>query len=111
LVYCSKCGTKNEDDAKVCTNCGASLYAPKRVYYRHKRNECFGPREERHFEEECFGLPYGGAIVSIIFGVIILAFGFAWLLGKPLWEYIGPLLLILVGILIIAGAIYGAMRR
>jgi len=110
LVYCSKCGTKNEDDADVCTNCGASLYVPKRAY-RHKRNECFGPREERRFEEECFGLPYGGAIVGVIFGVIILVFGFAWLLGKSLWGYIGPLMVILVGILIIAGAIYGATRR
>jgi len=27
MVYCSKCGTKNEEDAKECVNCGASLEA------------------------------------------------------------------------------------
>ena len=25
MVYCTKCGTKNEDEAKVCVNCGATL--------------------------------------------------------------------------------------
>ncbi|MCK4435715.1 zinc-ribbon domain-containing protein, partial [Candidatus Bathyarchaeota archaeon] len=24
LVYCTKCGLKNEDDATVCAKCGAS---------------------------------------------------------------------------------------
>jgi hypothetical protein len=83
---------------------------PKRVR-RHKRDECFGPEEEWRFEEECFGLPHGGAIVGIIFGLVILVFGFAWLIGRPFWEYIGPIVLILVGVLIIAGVAYGATRR
>ena len=26
MVYCTKCGTKNADDATMCVNCGASLY-------------------------------------------------------------------------------------
>jgi len=110
LVYCSKCGTKNEDDAEVCVNCGASLYAPKRVAKR-RGNECFGPKKERRFEEECFGLPYGGAIVGIIFGIIILVFGLAWLASIDIWKYIGPLMVIFVGILIIVGVIYGATHR
>ena len=25
MTYCSKCGNKNEDDAKFCAKCGASL--------------------------------------------------------------------------------------
>jgi len=103
LVYCTKCGAKNEDDAEVCVNCGASLYAPKRVARRR--------REERRFEEECFGLPHGSAIAGIIFGIIILVFGIAWLTGINIWENIGPVIVILVGILIIAGVVYGATRR
>ncbi len=112
LVYCSKCGAKNEDDAKVCVGCGASLYAPRRVAKRGG-NECFGPKEERRFEEECFGLPYGGAIVGIIFGVIILVFGIAWLIPEVElnWETIWPVFVILLGILIIVGVIYRATRR
>lgn len=110
LVYCSKCGAKNEDTTQVCVGCGASLYVPKHAA-KHKGNECFGPKEEKRFEDECFGLPYGGAIVGIIFGAIILIFGFAWLVGVSLWEYIGPLLVITVGILIVAGVAYAATRR
>ncbi len=110
LVYCSKCGAKNEDDAKVCVSCGASLYAPKRAA-RRRGNECFGPKEEKRFEEECFGLPYGGAIVGIIFGIIILVFGFAWLANINIWNYLGPVAVIIIGALIIAGVAYGATRR
>ncbi|MFQ6073818.1 MAG: zinc-ribbon domain-containing protein [Candidatus Bathyarchaeia archaeon] len=111
MVYCTKCGAKNEDDAQVCVGCGASLYAPRRVAKR-RGDGCFGPREERRFEEECFGLPYGGAIVGVIFGIIILVFGFAWLIGfSRIWEYIGPIMVILVGILIIVGVVYSATRR
>lgn len=110
MVYCPKCGAKNEDNAQICVSCGASLQGPKRAVKR-RENDCFGPRGEKRFEEECFGLPYGGAIVGIIFGIIILAFGVSWLLGRSLWDYIGPVMVILVGILIIAGIVYGATRR
>jgi ribosomal protein L40E len=110
MVYCVKCGAKNEEDAEVCVKCGAPLHAPKRAATRREDN-CFGPRGEKRFEEECFGLPYGGAIVGLIFGVIILVFGFAWLTGIDMWEHIGPIMVIIVGILIIAGVVYGLSRR
>jgi uncharacterized membrane protein YvbJ len=29
MVYCTKCGTLNADDATVCVQCGASLYSAK----------------------------------------------------------------------------------
>jgi len=45
------------------------------------------------------------------FGIIILVFGFSWLLGIDMWEHIGPIMVIIVAILIIAGAIYGVTRR
>jgi tetrahydromethanopterin S-methyltransferase subunit E len=86
------------------------LYA-RRHGAKHRRNECFGPREEKRYEEECFGLPYGGAIAGIIFGIIILIFGLAWLADIDIWAYVGPLMVIIVGILIIAGVIYGTTRR
>ncbi len=25
MVYCTKCGTKNEEDVEVCSSCGAQL--------------------------------------------------------------------------------------
>ena len=62
-------------------------------------------------EDECFGLPHGGAIVGIIFGVIVILVGLAIFQGVQLWEYMGPAILVILGILIIAGALYGMRRR
>lgn len=109
LVYCTKCGTKNEDDVTVCSNCKASLreVTPKR---HRSQSGCFGSSEGRRSEEECFGFPYGGAIAGIIFGLIIVIIGFAILSGLEVWAVLWPLLIVILGVLIIAGALYG-MRR
>jgi len=105
MVYCTKCGAKNPDDANVCAQCGASLYA---VRERHKRrDECF------ETEEECFGIPKGGAIVGLAIGLIIILAGLSFLLSEiyditiPWW----PFVIIVFGILIIVGALYGLRRR
>jgi hypothetical protein len=97
LVYCSKCGTNNEEDTKYCINCGASL-------------DPSAPREiRREKRDECFGLPHGGAIAGIIFGIIIILWGlrefFDWRVD------FGPFFVIIIGLLIVAGAIYGITRR
>ncbi len=106
IVYCTKCGTKNEDTAKVCVNCGASLETgtyTSRTY------------ERRRAEQECFGLPHGGAIVGIAIGIIILVWGvitFAQQTGAISPEVNPwPIALIIFGILIVVGAIYGLSRR
>ena len=99
MVYCTKCGTKNEEDAVVCVKCGVSLVA--RPAWR---------RERRRPEKECFGLPYGGAIVGLIIGIIIILVGVSWITGFE-WEFLWPLIVIIFGILILAGAVYGLRRR
>lgn len=120
MVYCTKCGTKNPDDAQVCSQCGASLSEigggeqKKRV-----EGECFGPRRRsepyRRVEDECFGLPRGGAIVGIAIGLIILLAGLIWLLQQtnmiPKTVEVWPFAIIIFGILIVAGALYGMRRR
>jgi len=121
LVYCSKCGTKNEEDAKYCSKCGADLEVSREKKLERraeewgeefgKRAEEWGKQMERKFEGECFGLPHGGTIVGIIFGIIILILGFAWLANINIWDYLGPIAVIIVGILIIAGVAYGLTRR
>ena len=104
MTYCTKCGTKNEEDAVVCVKCGASLVA--RPAWR---------RERRRPEKECFGLPHGGAIVGLIIGIIIVLVGLSQvpdLLPEiDLGEYIWPFIIIVFGILIIAGALYSYSRR
>ena len=111
LVYCTKCGAKNEEDAKVCAKCGASLQASPPERRPRSGDDCFGSREGRRMEDECFGLPHGGAIVGIIFGIIIVIIGLAILSGLRIWDYLGPLIIVIVGILIIGGALYGMRRR
>lgn len=111
LVYCTKCGTKNEDNSEACEKCGAPLQLSRPEKRYRSADDCFGPRERRHMEDECFGLPHGGAIAGIIFGVIIVFIGLAIFSGvTDLWNLLWPLVLVIIGVLIIAGAIYG-MRR
>ncbi len=104
MVYCSKCGFKNEDDAEACGKCGASLKAPR---FERRR-----PRKERRMEDECFGLPHGGAIVGLLIGAIIVLWGLSQIpdlfpKGLPFW----PLIIIVFGVLIVAKALYGFGRR
>ncbi len=108
MVYCTKCGTKNEEDAAVCVKCGASLVA--RPAWRRERR-----RREKE-EQECFGLPHGGAIVGLVFGVIIIIAGIIFVLQETgvvteAWDILWPFIIIIFGILILAGALYGYSRR
>ena len=91
MVYCSKCDTKNEEDVKYCTKCGANLEVLReKSLERHTKEwgEEFGRRAEewgeqfgRRAEKECFGLPHGGAIVGVIIGIIIIIVGLSWVPG------------------------------
>ena len=108
VVTCPKCGTKNEEDAKFCVNCGAALYP---VESREKREDTCFEQPERRVEEECFRLPYGGAIAGIVVGAFIVLLGLAIAFGLNVGRWIGPFILITVGLLIIAGVIYGLGRK
>jgi len=105
MVYCTKCGVKNADDAKVCSQCGASLYP-----VREERERYY-----RRYEEECFGIPKGGAIVGLAIGLIIVLAGLIWLLQQaeliPRNVDVWPFAAIIFGILILIGAFYGMRRR
>ena len=60
-------------------------------------------------EDECFGLPGGGSIIGIIFGLIIVLFGIRELFG---WNVdFGPFITIIIGVLILAGALYQQNKR
>jgi uncharacterized membrane protein YvbJ len=106
MVYCTKCGTKNEDTALVCIKCGASLETGTYVSRRHER---------RRAEDECFGLPHGGIIVGLVIGVIILLWGSFQLAAEMNWittvPEIGPVIIIIIGLLFVIGALYRLGRR
>ena len=114
MVYCTKCGTKNEEDVKYCTKCGANLGA-SREKKLERRAEEWGEQFGKRAEEECFGLPHGGAIVGLIIGIIIIVVGLSSLAGIDIGESIGrygwPLIIIVFGILLVAGTLYKYSRR
>lgn len=107
MVYCTKCGTKNEDTALVCIKCGASLETETHMSRRY---------EHRYTEAEWLGLPHGRAIVILAVGILILLWGF-WDLMHALYPDVfprvdvWPLILIVFGILLILSALYRLGRR
>ena len=110
MVYCTRCGFKNEDDAKVCAKCGAPLQMSRSERRRRSDDECFG-FHERDWEGECFGQPHAGSVVGLIFGIIIVLIGASIILGKSFWNLLGSFLIIVFGLLIILGVLYGKRRR
>ena len=103
MVYCTKCGTKNPDDATVCTQCGASLEIGGEA------------RHYRRMETECFGIPHGRAVVGIAIGAVILIWGLVMILQQaniisPSVE-VWPFAVMIFGVLVVIGALYGLSRR
>jgi ribosomal protein L40E len=136
VTYCFKCGTKNSDDSKHCINCGTNLDPLKAEKAKkewgedwgkefgrkvEKWGEEFGNRMEEKGEEfertvknDCIGLPHGGEIIGIIIGAFIILFGLSLAMGLDfeVWgSRLGASALIIVGLIIVIGAIYGLTRR
>lgn len=105
MVYCPKCGTKNEDAADFCVKCGASLQTGTVASRRYER---------RKAEQECFGLPHGGAIAGIVIGTIILLWGISMLLRQTGWISqtvdFWYIIIIVFGVLMVSGAVYKVTR-
>jgi len=119
MVFCSKCGTKNEDSAKYCVKCSAKLKVSmeesleKRIENRAeefgKRAEAWGENFGKRTEQECFGLPHGGTIFGLIIGFIIIFVGVSSLVDIDIEFW--PLIIIIFGVLIVVGAIYSLTQR
>ncbi|MFQ6076826.1 MAG: zinc-ribbon domain-containing protein [Candidatus Bathyarchaeia archaeon] len=99
MVYCTRCGVNNPDEAEFCTNCGARLEV--------SREERWERREKR--DPGCFGLRWGGREWGLFWGVIIVLAGTVWLLERYIpaisWGNIWPIVVIAFGILVIASAL------
>ena len=100
LVYCTKCGTENQDNDNVCKNCGASLRPP--AYIKSRR--------DRGMEDECFG-GRSRTMFPIIIGVFIILVGLSSLLENTyFWarfDRLWPLFIIAIGLMIV----YNTMQR
>jgi hypothetical protein len=123
VVYCTKCGAENKDDSQYCSKCGAT-FAPKNLEARvedfgrraeewgeeiGRRAESWGEHTGKRMEKECFGLPHGGTIIGIIFGLLIIIVGLGMIYG---WNLnIGAYVIIIIGVLIAVSAVYNLARR
>lgn len=112
MVYCTKCGKKNEDDAEYCSKCGTSLTGLA------KGTKKSGDR----CEEEC-AIGERSSIAKYFWGVIIIILGIwivvefilrkiedppewlAWVIDFNFWWVVGiiiALIFIVTGIRIIS---------
>ena len=105
MVYCSKCGTLNSDDASVCSNCGSPLHGTRvesSPYTRHRRwEEEYGDYHRR-----------SGAFAMLAIGLIIILMGFSILLSDVYDINIpwGAVFLVFIGVLIIVAGLRARSR-
>jgi hypothetical protein len=95
MVYCTKCGTNNVEDATVCVHCGTALYGASgegRTYWGYG-----------HYEREYGFHRRSAAIVVIAIGLIIIFAGFSLLVSELYGIDIpwGPVIMILIGIFVL----------
>ena len=121
MAYCSKCGNKVDDDASFCPKCGAPLksgqpqYAAGLLSYGYEREEKNEKREkgEKNEKQETSEKSEQGQyryIGPIIGGVVLIILGLTLLYPQIMQREIWAVLLGSVGVLIIVGAIYTALK-
>lgn len=98
MVYCTKCGTENLDDADICSNCGASMHVPQsrdRSNNQSTEDMCFGGRSNKMW--------------PLIIGVFIIMLGLSSLLERTYswarFDNLWPFLIIAVGLMVAYNAI------
>jgi predicted lipid-binding transport protein (Tim44 family) len=120
MSYCPKCGSKIEEGMSFCPKCGASLNAERIVgvtpatepaYRRDEKTEEKSEKHEKgekHEKHEKYEYGFMGPLIG---GVILLFLGAALYLNATGYNaaLLWALFLVLIGVLIIVGGIYGVM--
>ena len=96
MFHCVKCDTENPDDAEFCNKCGSGLYGGDSKHHKRK-------------EDECFGLPRGGAIFGLFIGIKIILWGITEVFGIQIEFW--PFIVIIFGVLVVVGGLYKLMRN
>jgi len=129
MVFCANCGTENDETAVYCVKCGKKFEVSQQDSWDKRMErwgEDFGKRAEDWGEDfgrraEAWGEDFGrraekemsniGVIFGLLIGVVMIFVGIAWLAGIELTQYFWALIIIVFGLLILVGAIYGFKRR
>jgi len=100
MVYCTKCGAENEEDAVNCASCGEPLR--EEIRSRSSRRV-----RRRRDDDLCFGSG-GGSKIGIFIGLMIILAGVSELLqGTYAWarfDNLWPIPVILLGLFIVYNA-------
>jgi hypothetical protein len=130
MSYCPKCGSKISEEMTFCPNCGASLKtvqpavaapptapprgekAEKGEKQEKREKEARDQREKREKGEKHEKRQYGFA-GPLIGGLVLIFFGLMLFIGliNPSgtnWGILGAFFVVIIGIIIIIGAIYAA---
>lgn len=125
MVYCTKCGTKNNPTVKYCTKCGSPLEQSDKSWEKkidegaeefgkHAKKwgedfgesaEQWGQNFEKQIEDGCFGLSQIGAILGVLIGIIIVIAGLLLLFGVNLFRLLGSVMILAFGIIILLSAL------
>lgn len=124
MSYCPKCGAKIEEEMSFCPKCGAPLKiaqgpaapgaptAPtRREYRRREKAEEKGEKHEKQEKGEKTEKGEAGFLAPLVGGLILIFLGVVWWLGLNKtfeWRMLWALFLVMVGIVVIIAAIYGA---
>ena len=118
MPYCPKCGSKVEEDMVFCPKCGASLKAeqpsarpaPPQGPVRVEKEEKTEKKEKREKSEK-HEKGEAGWIGPLVGGLILIVLGFMFYLAVIdvlRWGHLWPFALILIGVIVIIGAIAAA---
>lgn len=119
MSYCPKCGAKVREDMTFCPQCGATLTAEQmpRERYRSEKSEKQEKHEKQEKDEkmekrepEKYEKREYGVLGPLIFGLILILVGFMFYLvatGVLEARSIFPFVLVIVGAIVILGAIIG----
>lgn len=123
MSYCPRCGNKIDQDMAFCPKCGAALKGsqaqtqaplpPTPPTYRRRdekgeKEEKGEKGEKREKREHPYIGPLIGGLVVLFLGIIFFLQA-ADIITAPNERYVGALIFIVIGVIIILAAIYGAI--
>jgi uncharacterized membrane protein YvbJ len=112
MSYCPKCGSKIEEEMSFCPKCGAPLKvqqtsAETRTAYRKEEKSEKSEKGEKGEKTEKREKHEGGFLGPLIGGLVLIFIGVAVFVERTYNVNIWAFFFVLIGVLIIVGAIYG----
>ncbi len=127
MSYCPKCGARTREEMNFCPKCGATLkmekvaapatttMPPPAPHVKVEKEEKQEKEEKGEKKEPEKGERYEkreSAFMGPLIGGFVLIFGglafYAMLTGMFSWQTVGAVFFVMIGIIVIAGAIYAA---